>query len=505
MSAATTNWRERVEEFFYHEEVPYGQALVRMGMPIVMLFMVVPRWPVARELFSADGAPSQVSVGYGYGSLFPELPGSLAVALMSLLVFTSVTSAIGWRTRPSLIVTFLLYTYFCWMDAISTTTKYTSIASHAFLLLAVSPCGAVWSVDAWLANDRRAKWPAATAVERPKHPVWSRRLMQFLMGLIYFGAAVTKMQTPGFFSGDQLQAWMLTHINYRHPVGEYLSLYPVLLVAFSYIAIVWELLFVFLVWNKGFWRTAILALGVCFHFMTSLTLGLLIFPATCYTLYLAFVDEEDVQQAAAWFRRVCRRFRALNAVVRAWSGRLSQGNGTRWAGISWPAFLAAAALVMVGGAAIEYQMDPYGQRRPEGPYSLVPVDPDLLETMLAPTPQLRDVDKFFAIDTGTILVGDLLANRRTTFRQGERLIAQCHLNVPHEDMWIEMHLYDSDNHLMARDPKIATREMYRAHFHYDVCTCTPPGEYSLAILTAGREVLRKPITILPGGGASCGQ
>jgi hypothetical protein len=418
---------------------------------------------------------------------------------MTLLVFTSVTSAIGWCTRPSLMVTFVLFVYFCWLDAIATTTKYTAIATHAFLLLSVSPCGAVWSVDAWLANYRRQRWPGAAAVARPAFPVWPRRLLQFLIGLVYFGAAVTKMQTPGFFSGDQLQAWMLTHINYRHPVGEYLSLYPVLLVVFGYIVIVWEVVFVFLVWQRSFWRPAVLALGVCFHFMTSLTLGLLIFPATCYSLYLAFVDEEDVQRAAAVFRRFCRRFHGLAQSLRDAGTRLASYNGARWRPYSAAGFVAAAAVFVVGGVALEYRMDPYGERRPEGPYPLTVVEPELVQQFLAPTPPLRDVDKFFAIDTGTILVGDLLANRRTTFRQGERLVAQCHLNAPHEDMWIEMHLHDDDNHLVARRSQIATREMYRAHFHYDLTEAIEPGNYTLAIRTAGREVLRKPITILPRG------
>jgi hypothetical protein len=80
MSAPSLRWTDRVNRFFYAEEVPYGLALVRMSLPLVMLFIIGVRWPVTREIFSADGAPSQLSVGYGYGNLFPELPGSAAVA-----------------------------------------------------------------------------------------------------------------------------------------------------------------------------------------------------------------------------------------------------------------------------------------------------------------------------------------------------------------------------------------------------------------------------------------
>lgn len=497
MQSASLRWTDRVRHFFYEEEVPYAMALIRIMMPVISIFMVGPRWPVAREIFSADGAPSQLSYGYGYGNLLPEFSGELTVALCALLLFTCITSAIGWMTRPSLIITFVLYTYFSCLDAMSTETKYTVIASHVFLLLAVSPCGAVWSVDAWLANYRRQAWPGLPPVARPRFPVWPRRLMQLLIGGIYFGAAMTKIQTEGFFSGDQLQAWMLTHINYRHPIGEYFSLYPVLLVAFGYVVAVFEILFIFLVWQRIFWRPFLISVGILFHFMTSLTLGLLLFPATCYALYLSFIEPGDVQRTLAAFRKFVRGNPRLRYAVDRLAAQAASWNPLRWRTAARLGFLAAAAACMGAGVAVEYQLDPYGLRRPEGPHQLVEVDPDLVRQMLAPTPPLRDIDKFFAIDTGTVQFGDMLVDRRSSFRPGERMIAQCHLMLPHEDMWIEMHLLDNENHLVGRRSTVATREMYRAHFIYDLNPAIEPGDYTLVVKTAGNEVMRKPVTVLP--------
>src|SRR5262249_28913193 len=158
---------------------------------------------------------------------------------------------------------------------------------------------------------------------------------------------------------------------------------------------------------------------------------------------------------------------------------------------------AACLAVMGGGVALEHLQDPYGLRRPEGPYHLAEIEPEIVQQMLAPTPQLRDIDKFFALDTGTIQFGDLLVDRRTSFRQGERMIAKGHLPLPHEAMGMKMHLLDSENRLVARRNQIATREMFRAHFMYDFNNSTDPGEYTVVIQTAGNEVLRKPLTILP--------
>ena len=120
--------------------------------------------------------------------------------------------------------------------------------------------------------------------------------MQLLIGIIYLGAAVTKMHTPAYFSGDQLMFWMITNVNFENPVGEYLTLFPSLTVVFAYIVIVWEILFLFLAWS-GWKRIIMLGLGVTFHLMTTLTLGLYVFPMVCIASYFAFFNQDDVAPA----------------------------------------------------------------------------------------------------------------------------------------------------------------------------------------------------------------
>ena len=103
-----------------------------------------------------------------------------------LLVVFLVTTSIGWWTRFSVIGCLVLYTYLNMLDCLSTFTKYSVIASHMLLLLSFSKCGAVWSVDAWLARRRQ---PAQ--IEPPRFPAWPRRLMQLLIGFVYLVAAIT--------------------------------------------------------------------------------------------------------------------------------------------------------------------------------------------------------------------------------------------------------------------------------------------------------------------------
>lgn len=486
--------RQTCARFFFSPETPFGLALIRIYLPLVMMGMVFPRWPYTRELYSSDGATAQLGLGYGYPNFLPEFSGEIAVALNSLLVLALFCTMIGWHTRWSLLITFVLYPYFSLLDSISTLTKYTVITTHLVLLLSVSQCGAIWSVDAWLAR-RKGKTLSPLPVSST---AWPRRLVQLMIGTVYFGAAITKMNTPTFLSGDQLQLWMLTHINFRHPLGELLSMYPVLLKSMAYVTIVWEMTFIFLVW-RSMWRPWVLAIGVTFHFMTTLTLGLFIFPLTCYAAYLSFVDEEDFLAMRRAARTAWARTRWLPQI--SWQQFSEQvtswvGSADRWRKPAAVAFPAMVVLSMAGGVGIEYWNDPYQVRRPEGPLSLKPLDPEFAARVVTPTERIRDKDKFFAIDTGLLLVGDLLADRRRVFRHGDKMIAQCHLVPPHEDMWIDCQVLDENNRLIDRLGSVATREAFRINFEYPITTEIAPGDYTLVFGTAGREVLRKRITIV---------
>ena len=279
LNSSTTGLKDKMSRFFYAKEVPFGLAITRIILPLTLLLVMGRRWIHARELFSSDGATTPLWINYGFPELLPELPGTVAVLMCSALILFLITSMIGWCTRFSLLASTILYAYLNLADSAGTMTKYSVIATHILFILGCSRCGAIWSVDRWLQGNHRRKlaWPGEASAEWPRAPAWPRRLMQLLIGCVYFGSGITKLHTPEFFTGDQLQAWSLTNLNNHNPVGEYLAQFPAIFVVFAYIVIVWEVLFVFLVW-RGLARMLLLSTGVLFHVMTTLTLGLYIFP-----------------------------------------------------------------------------------------------------------------------------------------------------------------------------------------------------------------------------------
>jgi len=495
------NINSRFNDFFFARERPFGLALARICLSLVLLSVMVPRWSHARELFSADGAAAPLSVNYGMPDFLPVPSGTVAVAMASVLIFTLLTSALGWCTRLSLLLSFGLYSYLNMLDCLGTLTKYSVIASHGLLILSLSNCGAIWSVDALLSrrsvgrqNDRRLLMPYEPSGS-VYGDVWPRRIMQFLIGLIYLGAAFTKMHTPAFFSSDQMRQWMLTNVNNANPIGEWLAGYPETLVVAAYVTIVWEVVFIFLAWS-GYGRPLMIALGVFFHLGTTLLLGLYIFPLVCFSLYLAFLEESDVQRLAAWFRRLARRGNraaiALRNAVPRIDGRLPE--------ISLPqargAFAFAALLLVFGGVELEYQLDPFGARRAEGAYELVEIDAESVGQMLRPSEPIRDEDKFLSFEIGTDLLGDVVVNRRKEFRHGDTLVAQAVLNPPHEDMWVECNLLDADGHVIDEVGQIVERSKLRASWAYEMKASLTPGEYWLVIRVRGRNLTRQSFTLL---------
>lgn len=485
--------RRRWNDFFFAEEVPYGLALMRICLPLALLIPFAQRWSRARELMSADGAPAPLWDSFGYPGLLPIPSGSTAVALMTLLGCSLVTLVIGWRTRTSAAIAAALTVYLGMLDMLSTLTKYTCIAAHALLLLSLSPAGSLWSVDAWLARRDRT-WTGRP--QRTRYPIWPQRLVQCLFAIIYFASAFTKTQTPLYFSGDQLYFWLLTNVNYSNPVGEWLSLYPPVILMMGLVTVTWEFVFPFLCW-RGISKAGVLALGAVFHAMTALTLGLIVFPLVCLACYWAFLTESELQAAATWCRRQLRRRPAWRAALRSLSIRLPAPPAWATPRNAAGAFAAGCAVLIALGLEVEHRLDRYRARTGEPPQPLPVIEPALAREMLAGTERIRLTDKMFGFDVGTQTVGGLLADARVEFQHGQKAIVQCIIVPPHEDLWLEINLHDARNRIIERCGQVMTREKVRSHVVFDVTEKYPVGNYDLVLQIEGKEVDRRRIVVHP--------
>lgn len=476
-----TSVRTALHDFFFAEETPFGLAVARMLVPLAVGLPMWMRLPRVRELFSADGTPIQMFELYGNSPKLPVFPPALAVSLYAAMLICLLLASVGFKTRWSLLIATPLYVYFNLLDGVGTMTKYTVIGVHLLFILTISHCGLVWSVDAFL-QKRRGTAPVCP----PVTAVYPTRLMQLLFCFIYFGAAVTKIQTAAFFTGEQMRYWMLSNWNYDNPVGEAMAMWSWMLPISAYAAVIWEVLFAFLVFHR-FGRGIMLSLGVMFHFMTWLTLGLYIFPLVCISGYFAFLKETDVLAIRSWLKhrswwQAVRRLRT--AVGRPF---LAMPQAVP-AGV---VFVAVVTLSAVAATEAEHQINLYGIVAGQPTLALQPLDQTVAQTMINGQRPIREQDKFFSFELGTILVGNQLANRRDQFTYGEMMIAQCNLNPPHEDLWVECLIQDSEQRTIEQFGQIVARDSLRSPFFYRLGNKLVPGEYSVVLKSANREIYRR--------------
>ena len=223
-----------------------------------------------------------------------------------------------------------------------------------------------------------------------------------------------------------------------------------------------------------------ISLGVLFHMMTWLTLGLWVFPLVCYSAYCAFVNENDVE----WMRGVLARWRARGRGLRAAARRLLQrpelGTLARHPALPGATAASRPSRLSRGWAASAWNtssipMASGGRRAPTPSRRWIPST----STKCSPRPAASATKTRCSCSTsGPSCVGGAVLDRRTQFRQGETVRIECDLSPPHEDMWIECNLHDSENRVVDTIGVFVSSEEMRAMFYYNLGDCTMPGKLS---------------------------
>lgn len=160
------------------------------------------------------------------------------------------------------------------------------LAVYCLAVLAFTPCGDAFSVDARFrrTSRRRPLWAYA-------YPIL---LMQLLMAWVYFSSALIKLRVAGlsYFSPDNLPSLAIlhsldnlhdTHFRLAFWLPQVRSYLPMVVA----LVLLWELLFPLAVfWKRGRWW--ILGIGIVFH--TSTLLFMNIFFPHQLALYLMFIN-----------------------------------------------------------------------------------------------------------------------------------------------------------------------------------------------------------------------
>jgi hypothetical protein len=267
--------------FWFREVPPHVFALMRilfglLGCAMVLALSDVDAYWLPGGLVTGEalGLEERLHIGWG------QLAGRLLFA-GTLLAFVATT--VGFRSRLTVALAFVATVLHATWNSLPLSAAHEVHRSVLFALM-WADCGAVWSVDAWLAGRRTRAAPGFDAVQ----PQWPLRIIQFQIALIYLNSGLWKLSSPLWRHGETLHYVLNSNVFRRYPAGLPASLVPAAMVM-TYVVLAWELAFAPMMLFR-FTRRVALATGVVLHLGMWTVLELGPFSHVMLASYCAFLD-----------------------------------------------------------------------------------------------------------------------------------------------------------------------------------------------------------------------
>ena len=288
------------DRFWLAPLAPDTLGVLRLATGLMLLYSHAV-WSLALEEFFTDGgwqpaefvAASTRGAGWSYWWWVPSR-FIWPVHLASLAVLAAFAAGVLTHITKWLAVVVVL--------SYAQRTPYANfgldqISGMLTLYLALGPCGACWSVDAWLGRTAATSTTTSTTVTASAAARLSTRLVQVHLCVIYLYAGLAKLKGTAWWNGEAI--WMtLANEEYQSLDLTQLAWYPRLTEALTHGTVAWELSFWALVWVRRL-RPYVLTVGTLMHFGIGAFLGMWTFGIIMTIAYLAFVPP------AAW-RRLLR-------------------------------------------------------------------------------------------------------------------------------------------------------------------------------------------------------
>lgn len=293
MAALRTWWKEAVSgwnRFWFTPRLPQTLAVIRIGAG-AMIFYTLLVWTREFSGFFLDGGrvPPEFALGFhrnhplAWSHFFWIKSPPLLYAIHFLALATAAGLTIGWRTRWTSVLTWLFVNSYVHRVP-GTLFGLDQINAMLALYLMIGDCGAAYSWDA-----RRARLMGRSVVPRITTNI-ATRLIQLHMCVIYFFAAIGKLQGASWWEGTAL--WLaLSNYEYQSLDMTWLASCPVLLELATHVTVFWELSYPALIWPR--WtRPLMLALALPIHLGIAFTMGMITFGLIMLVGNLAFLSPQ---------------------------------------------------------------------------------------------------------------------------------------------------------------------------------------------------------------------
>ncbi len=303
------SWRDGWNRFWFSPRSPATLSLMRIlvGMMIVYTHAA---WTLELNTFVSPQGVFDIqhaSEFYG-GSPFAWshvtwFPGSAAwlwgTHALALVVMTGFM--LGFQTRVCGILSALFVISYA-HRAGGALFGLDQINGFLTLYLALGPCGAMYSIDAW---RRRRQNPIDAAESRPASTVMatiSTRLIQLHLCIVYLFAGLGKLQGPAWWDGTAIWGALASY-EYQTIDLTFMASWPWLINLITLVTLAWECSYPFLIWPR-LTRPIWLLLAVAVHLGIGLCMGMMTFGLIMVIANLSFVEPWLVEHLAG---RLARR------------------------------------------------------------------------------------------------------------------------------------------------------------------------------------------------------
>jgi hypothetical protein len=298
------------QRFWFAPAAPHTLALLRI-LGGAMLFYTHLVW--GRDLLAFLGPHAwvdretalllnrELSGGWAWSYLYyVESPALLwTLHVIALVVFAMLT--IGLLTRVTSILACIITISYC-HRLVGTQFGLDQVNALLATYLAIGPCGAVWSVDRWLACRRAGQ---ALPVPSSVTANIAVRLIQVHMCVIYLFGGISKMRGDTWWDGTAV--WLaLASYEYQSLDMTWLVQFPFVIALASHATVFWETFYCVLIWPRAT-RPIFLAMAVLVHGGIALCLGMVTFGLVMLIANIAFVPPEVTQWMLAPITRLFDR------------------------------------------------------------------------------------------------------------------------------------------------------------------------------------------------------
>lgn len=293
--------------FWFQPEQPHTLALVRICGGAMLLYTHLV-WLLNSEMFlgrtawidaptaallntTVDGRSHAWSYLYYVES--PVLLGLLNLA--AVVVFFLLT--IGLYTRVVSVIACIITLAYC-HRLNGSLFGLDQVNAMIAMYLMIGPCGAVYSVDRWLAERRGDAAP----VQPSAGANIAIRLLQLHMCVIYLFGGIGKARGELWWDGSA--CWFaIANLEYQSMDMTWLVNYRWFIALLTHLTVFWEVFYCFLIWPK-LTRPICLGMAVAVHLGIALFLGMPTFGIAMIIGNMAFVSPRFVAATVSlkWLR-----------------------------------------------------------------------------------------------------------------------------------------------------------------------------------------------------------